>query len=149
MEPSVLVPVAGMGGMTVTLVEVVVMITVADRVVPTTSCVHMRVILMDHVNVRHGALVPVTLVLAVGMAVVEIVRVVAVGNSNVATGFSMDMAMVGMDIMSRSHGLSCSSSCSWIGDWLVVRDRKFCEPTSALWAMASRAMCATCSSARA
>ena len=123
---SVLVPMTVVGDVAVTVVEVVHVFAVHDRLVTATLTVVVVLVLVDAVA-YWLALVPMPVVVAVGMAVVQVVGVVPVADGGVATSLPVLMIVLGVGVV-VGHGHV----------WLL----------SVPCRTASRTMCATCSSAR-
>jgi hypothetical protein len=89
----VLVPVAVVGGVAMAVVDVIGVITVLHRLVPTALAMGVQVVVMGHVDVGR-ALVPMLIVIAMSMAIVEIVGMVTVYNSDVTAAHAMDVRMI-------------------------------------------------------
>jgi hypothetical protein len=120
---SVFVPVAIVEGVTVTVVEVVDVVTVLDRFVAASrSMLMISVIFVLSVNAL--ALVPVAIVEVVHMAIVEVVDMVAVDDRGVSATGAVLVLVVFVDVVGSAHD-GASSACR----------------------IASRAMWITCSSA--
>jgi hypothetical protein len=93
---SVFVPVTGVGGLAVPVVEVVDVVPVFDGVVPTARAV-LVVGMIVVLGVRClGALVPMTLVLEVRVSIVEVVDVPCVFHARVPTFGPVSVVVVGM-----------------------------------------------------
>ena len=99
----VLVPVIAVLGMAVTVVEVIDVIAVGDRLVPAVGAVLVGVIIVDHVLAR-GALVPMVAVLVVCVSVVDVVDVIAMWDGLVSTVGAVDVWMVFVLSACGCHG---------------------------------------------
>ena len=106
-----LVPVALVRGVTVTVVEIVGVVAVLDRLVPAAGTVLVGMRLVNHVRLQ-PALVVVPVVLAVRVAVVQVVRMVPVLDSHVAAIGSVLMGMAFVHVVGnvRHHFFSCAWS---------------------------------------
>jgi hypothetical protein len=87
-------------GVTMSVVQVVDMVAMRDRVVTAAITMLVGMAVMDDVSLEL-ALVPVVVVGEVHMAVVQVVDVIAVLDRHVLTARPVDVVMTGMDIMSR------------------------------------------------
>lgn len=133
--PSVLVPVTGVGGVTVRVVEIVGVVVVGDSLVPAVLAVGVLVSLMGDVH-SSLALVPVVLVPPVGVPLVEEVGVIAVIHGEMPAVGCVNMIMGGVGLVDRGRHGSCSSLVAVIdvnSGWLRRRG-------SVPWMTASRAM---------
>jgi hypothetical protein len=93
--PSVLVPVAGVGGVPVAVVHVVSVVLVRDGDVPAVSPVLVLVPVVG--GVPGGlALVRVVLMRAVNVAVMGVVGVIAVRDGDVPAALAMDVRVIGV-----------------------------------------------------
>jgi hypothetical protein len=91
----VLVPVVAVGGVAMSVVQIVHVIAVLDGLVAAAGPVLVLVVLVD--EVRAGvALVPMTFVFPMYVAVMEVVRVVSVGDSDVAAAGAMLVRVLAM-----------------------------------------------------
>jgi hypothetical protein len=104
---SVLVPVAVVSRVAMSVVDVVDVVAVGDRLVPAAVAMGVLVILVNDVLVI-AALVPVPVVQAMGVSVVQIIGVVAVGYGHVPTAGAVDVIVVRMGVVGRGHAW-CSS----------------------------------------
>jgi len=90
------------GSMTVSIVEVVRVVTVDHRVMAAARTVGVVVGLMGDVDVV-GALVPVALVGGVEVTVMQVVDVVPVGDGDMPTALSVRVGVVIVDGVGRGH----------------------------------------------
>ncbi|MBM7053615.1 hypothetical protein JS521_06940 [Streptomyces sp. RHZ10] len=97
-KESVVIPVALVGGMAVTVVHIVQVVTVRDRHMPATLTVGMVVTGML-VMLSGLALVHVTFMLTVQMTVVRIIDVIVVRDRHVPTAFAVRMFVSGMRLV--------------------------------------------------
>jgi hypothetical protein len=88
-----LVPVALVGGVTMPVMDVVLVIAVRHGLVAAALAVGVVMIVVGHVRVRL-ALVPMLIVTVMGMAVVEIVGVVTVDHGDVTAALAVDVRVV-------------------------------------------------------
>ena len=101
------------GGVAVTLMDVVGMVTMADGLMATTFAMAVIVLVVGHVTFK-DAFVPVTVMVAVDVAVVEIVGVVAVLHGDVAAPGIVGVTMFAVGLMGCSAHDWCSSRV-WSG----------------------------------
>lgn len=109
---SVLIPVTVVRGMAVTIVVVVVVITMADRLVTTFRPMDVIVLTVRHVHIGR-ALVPVVVVLAIRVAVVQVVGVPLVFDRNVATACTVTVLMRLVESVFGLHRHRAVSSLPW------------------------------------
>jgi hypothetical protein len=126
---------AGVGGVAVTVVYVVGMVAVADRLVAATFAVVVAVLVMGDVVLEH-ALIPVALVVTMSVAIVEVVGVVAVLYCDVPALGSMGVVVVSVRVVVGSAHGWCSSGVGSGNGRLRWAD-------SPPWVNASRAIWAT------
>jgi len=95
----VLVPVTIVERVTVSVVDVVDVVAVLNRLVPAVGSVLVLVSVVRDALVRSVALVPVAVVFAVDVAVVDVVDVFAVDDAGVAAIRSVLVIVLGVDAM--------------------------------------------------
>jgi hypothetical protein len=105
---SVLVPVPLVSGVAVTIVDVVGVVPMGDRLVPATLTVRVVMAFVGDVGVRR-AFIPMALVAVVRVPVMEIVGVVVVGDSHVAAALTVCMGVIGMGLVGGGGHDWCSS----------------------------------------
>jgi hypothetical protein len=94
----VLVPVALVGGVTMPVMDVVVVITMRYHLVAATLAVRVGMVVVGHVHLRL-ALVPMVIVVSMGMAVVEIIGMVTVFDGDVTAPLAVDVRVVLMRVV--------------------------------------------------
>jgi hypothetical protein len=100
----VFVPVVAVGGVPVTAVHIVDVVTVLNSLVSALGAVYVTVVVFGGDVLRRLALVPVTFMHAVGVVVVQVVGVTVVRDRYVA---ALGMVLVSMGLMNRvSHDFS-------------------------------------------
>jgi hypothetical protein len=141
----VLVPVAGVRRVTVSAVDVIDVIAVADLFVAAATFVLMVVAAVHQVRFRR-TLVPVALVFVMSMAIVQVVGVVDVADRDVIAARTVLVLVCLMRLVfDFDHRVP-----SFLGRSVrYLAAREGCSTVSCPCATASRAMCATCSSASA
>lgn len=107
-EESVLVPVILMGGVAMTVVDEIGVVTVAHGHVPAVGTVQVVVAVMSHVSIRR-ALVPVVIVGTMGVPVMQVVGVVLVVDGDVPAVRTVVMAMSVVGAVGGSGHDWCSS----------------------------------------
>lgn len=105
-----------MGGVTVVVVNEVVMIAVGNPLVPTFGTVDMRVVLMDDMCFAR-TFVPMAVMLTVTMPVVQVVGMVAVGDGGVPASCTVNVLMLVVCLVGSGHDGWCSSSVAVV--WLL------------------------------
>jgi hypothetical protein len=88
-------------GVTMEVVNVVVMVEVAHRFVAATGSMNVGMVSVDDVSFEE-ALVPVVSVGMMDVALVQVVGVVAVWHGDVPTGLAMGVLVYGMDFVGRA-----------------------------------------------
>lgn len=94
---SVLVPMAVVRGVTMLVVEVIVVIEVAHRFVAASGPVNVGMICVDEMSFEE-ALVPVVPVGMMDVALVQVVSMVAVRHGHVAAALVVDVLVHGMNV---------------------------------------------------
>jgi|GEM_PF-7115700 len=90
--------------MTVTVMDIIDVVTVGDRFMPTSGPVVVLVVGMHHMG--KVVLVVVPVMSAVGMTTVDVVQMVLVLNGDVAAGRPMPMGVIFVDGVLGAHGCS-------------------------------------------
>jgi hypothetical protein len=108
----VIVPVAGVGGVPVTVVHVVGVVAVGHGDVAALGTMHVVMTLMGRVSVSVLAFVHVVAVNAVDVAVVGVVGVVAMRHGDVAAALAVGMRVIGVrGVLNRGGHAGRSSLC--------------------------------------
>jgi hypothetical protein len=103
-----LVPVSFVGCVTVSIVDVISMVTVRDSLMPTT--VAMGVLVVRVLRMRQVALVVMIAMGAMGVAIVYVVHMALVLDSRMAATGSVLVGVIFMHVvLSRTHGFSLRS----------------------------------------
>jgi hypothetical protein len=136
----VLVPVVAVGGVAMPVVDVVGVVAVDDGFVTAALTVGVGMFVVAYVGIML-AFIPVIVMGVVDVAVVEVVGMVAVVHGNVPAALTMGVRMLRVGVMGNVSHVRCSSV-------VALGTGRFRSPGSEPWVMASRAMWATCSSAR-
>jgi hypothetical protein len=121
---------AVVGGVAVTVVHVVDVVSMLDRVVTAIGVVLAVVITLVHdVLTARGALVPVSVVLTMGVAVMEVIDVIVVAHLDVSTAGAVLMLVLPVGVvLGGGHGALLLGMWS---RWVSTRSRRPISPTYA------------------